>query len=154
MSNQTEAQLYRDWIVTTVERIFVALDGLSGDDLNWKPPAPETNSLYVLASHMLGNLQENVMFQLGGRPLDRDRDAEFAASGASAAELRGRWEQRRAGVTDVLTRLAPEALDRQYTRPRSGQVLSGRALLLMTAIHVGEHAGHAEMTRDLLRARG
>ena len=153
MASQTEAEMYHERIVTTIDRIFATLDGLSGDDLNWKAPADATNSLYVLATHVLGNVQENIAYQLGGRPLDRDRDAEFEAFGASADELRARWEQRKTEVAAVFANLAPDALDKEYTRPRSGEVLTGRKLLLNTAIHAGEHAGHAEMTRDLLKAR-
>jgi hypothetical protein len=154
MPSETEGQLYHELIVGTVERIFAALAGLSGDELNWTPPAPETNSLYVLATHMLGVLQENVVYLLGGQSLVRDREAEFAASGVSADDLQAQWEQRKVEAAAVFARLDSVALDREYTRPRSGQVLSGRWLLLHTAIHAGEHAGHAELTRDLLRARG
>ena len=153
MASQTEAEMYHERIVTTIERIFATLDGLSGDDLNWQAPAEATNSLSVLATHVLGNVQENIAYQLGGQPLDRDRDAEFEACGASADELRARWEQRKTEVAAVFANLAPGALDKEYTRPRSGEVLTGRKLLLNTAIHAGEHAGHAEMTRDLLKAR-
>ena len=42
MAGQTEAEMYHERIVTTIERIFAALDGLSGDDLNWKAPADAT----------------------------------------------------------------------------------------------------------------
>lgn len=154
MPSQTEARNYHDGIVSTVERIFAVLDGLDGDDLNWKPPAPGMNSLYVLATHILGGLHEAFDYQFAGKPLERIRDAEFEASGASAAELRARWEQRKAQMAEVFARLPPDALDKEYTRPRTGQVLTGRRMLLIAAIHAGEHAGHAEMTRDLLRARG
>jgi hypothetical protein len=97
-----EARLYHERIVANVERTFAALTGLSGDELNWTPPAPEANSLYVLATHLLGILQENIVYLLGGQPLDRDRDAEFAASGVSADELRTRWEQRKTEVAPCL----------------------------------------------------
>jgi hypothetical protein len=154
MPSQTEAQLYHAYIIATVDLIFAALDGLSDDDLNWAPPAPATNSLSALATHMLGSLQETFVYQLGGQPLDRDRDAEFDASGVSADELRNRWEQRKAEIAAVMTQLASDALDKEYTRPRTGQVRTGRAMLLTAAIHAGEHAGHAELTRDLVQARG
>jgi hypothetical protein len=153
VATQTEAQMYHERIVDTVGRIIATLDGLSGEDVNWKPPADATNSLYVLATHMLGNLHENIVHQLGGQPLDRDRDGEFRASGASAEQLQARWEQLKSEVAATFANLAPDALDREYTRPRSGEVLTGRKLMLNTAIHAGEHAGHAEMTRDLLKAK-
>jgi hypothetical protein len=153
VASQNEVQLYHERIVETVGRIFAALDGLSDEELSWKPPAPGTNSLSVLATHMMGTLQESVVHLLGGRPLDRDREAEFAAAGAGGAELHARWERRKAELAAVFATLAPEALEREYTRPRSGAVWTGRRLLLHMAIHAGEHAGHAELTRDLLRAR-
>lgn len=154
MPNRTEAEVFHAGIVATVERIFATLDGLSAAEVDWRPPAPGANSLGVLATHILGNLQEMILYQFGGRPLERDRDAEFAAAGTSAEELRARWEQRKAEIAEVFATLRPDALEREYIRPRSGQVLTGRELLLLTAVHAGEHAGHAEMTRDLLRARG
>ena len=43
-------------------------------------------------------------------------------------------------------------LDQPFTHPRRGQ-MSGRAILMVVIRHAAEHMGHAELTRDLIRAK-
>jgi len=145
--------MYHERVIATVERIVATLEGLSEDDLNWKPAVSETNSLFVLATHIMGNVRENVLHQLGGQPTNRDRDAEFRAAGNSSEELRQSWDGLKSEIAATFAGIASDAMDREYTRPSTGEVLTGRKLMLNTAIHAGEHAGHAEMTRDLLRVK-
>jgi len=69
----------------------VALDGMIeivttlGDDLaNARPAIADTNSPYVLLTHCLGVMEYWGGHVVAGRTVERDRDAEFVASGAVA----------------------------------------------------------------------
>ena len=55
--------------------VRAALDGLSGDQLQWMP-CEGANSLATLVVHMLGSEAETLC-SIAGLPAARDRDAEF-----------------------------------------------------------------------------
>lgn len=152
MPAEPELALLTRKLTSAVDRIFACIDGIDGDELNWKPSAPDANSLYVLGTHITGNVRQNVMIVLGGAPDDRDRDAEFEASGASAQELFDRWNEVKAQITARLDELGGEILDREYNHPRRGPS-TGRELLINAIAHANEHIGHAELTRQLYNAR-
>ena len=45
-----------------------SLEGLTETQLNWRPAAPDTNRLYGITTHVLGNAEENIL-----ATLDRER---------------------------------------------------------------------------------
>ncbi len=139
------------FISSSLARLVTLLDGLDADELNWRPPAPEANSLYALATHTLGNVEENVLETLGGESVHRDREAEFRASSSSAASVQQRWQALRPEVERALAAFTLADLDRPYEHPRRG-MLTGREVLIVVARHAAEHLGQAELTHDLLRA--
>jgi hypothetical protein len=146
-----ETSDFAEALCNAIERILACLDGLDAEGLNWRPPAPETNSLYVLAYHSMGSAEAAIIGELGGQPVDRDRDPEFTASGDSAAPLHARWEALRPRLREALARLTPADMERTVHHRRFG-AMSGRAYLILAAQHPAEHVGHAELTRDLLNA--
>lgn len=148
----TEVALYMDRITRVVERFIAAGEGLSEEEINWKP-AEGANSIYVLATHTMGNVRENIVQLLGGEDVGRDRDSEFVATGRGVDGLREAWAALQVRIAAVLDALDAGALDRDYARPRGGETLPGRGILLQTAMHAAEHAGQAELTRDLVRNR-
>lgn len=152
MTVHPEIALLTRKLTNAVDRIFACIEGIDSDELNWKPPAPDTNSLYVLGTHITGNVRQNIMVVLGGAPDDRDRDAEFMASGSSAQELVDRWNEVKAQITARLHELGGDILEREYDHPRRGPS-TGRELLINAIAHANEHIGHAELTRQLYAAR-
>jgi uncharacterized damage-inducible protein DinB len=142
-----EAKIYADSIVDKVERIVSCLDGNSTDEINMRPPIPETNSLLVLAVHTMANVEEATFKALLGQEVDRDRDSEFAATGNSAEQVRKHWDVLKSRIHPAIAGLSSEQLSKTYDHPRRGP-MTGRELLLFTATHASEHVGHAEMTRD------
>jgi hypothetical protein len=48
--------------------------------------------------------------------------------------------------------LPPDVLEGRFMFGRHGEV-SGLKVLVLLVRHAGEHCGHAELTRDLLRVR-
>ena len=138
-------------ICTAIERILRCLEGQDAQGLNWRPPAEATNSLYALAFHAMGSAEGFILGLLGGEQIVRDRDAEFLASGDSAEPLSARWASLRPRLRSALDTMPPAMLDETFTHPRIG-TMTGRAFLILVAQHMAEHAGHAELTRDLLNA--
>lgn len=148
MSEKQQIDTFWGYISRSIDRIIVCLDGLPEDDLNWRP-IETANSLYVLATHILGTTEENIVGTLCGQQVERQREAEFAASGASAEPIQSKWSELRIRIEQCLEHLPSGELDRKREHPRRGQ-LTGREVLIVVARHAAEHMGQAEFTRDLL----
>lgn len=142
---------FADPLIAAIERILACLDGLDADGLNWRPPAPLTNSLYVLAFHTMGSAEAAIIGELGGEHVERDRDAEFTVSGDSREPLDARWRALAPRLRETLNRLTVADMEKTVHHRRFG-AMSGRAYLILQTQHPAEHAGHAELTRDLLKA--
>jgi len=131
------------------------LDGLPGEVLNRPVPLPEANSLFALATHLLGSTEFWALQMGTGRDVDRNRDAEFHASG-SYADLAARAERLVAALHDVLPGLSSDDLDRPghgERRPSmlpAGQPVTVRDCLLHAIEHSGLHLGQIQITRQLL----
>lgn len=145
-----KALVYWRFITSSVDRLLVCLDDLEEAALNWRP-LPNANSLYVLATHMIGNIEETVWGLVCNQSIVRDRDAEFRATGHDAQVLRTHWQTLQTQIAQHLAQLPSSALDQEHLHPRRG-ALTGWAILLIVARHAAEHLAHAELTRDLLLA--
>ena len=150
MRSQEIATFWR-YIAGSLERLVALLDGLGEEELNWRPPAEATNSLYMLAFHTLANAEENILGTLCGGPTQRSRESEFAVRGSTAESLVDRWRSLRGRLEVALSVLSPAELDASKMHPRRGQ-LQGREILIIVARHAAEHLGQAELTRDLMKA--
>lgn len=150
-----DVRLYADELGRLIGKLVEALDGLSDDQLNWKPPIEEANSTFVLVTHTLGNIRAWVLGICCGQLIDRDRPAEFASHG-DASELVQRARALAHDVEEGLTTLEPSALDElREARQRlwgAGTVepVTGRGAILHAIEHASEHLGHIGITKDLL----
>jgi hypothetical protein len=142
-----EVELFWHKIADSIDRILACLDGLDETDLNWRP-LENANSLFVLATHVIGNIEENIATILH-QSVDRQREKEFSAWGTSGEPVLQRWRELQEHISSRLAELTSKDLDREYAHPRQGTI-SGREILLVAARHAAEHAGQAELTRDLL----
>lgn len=127
------------------------VDGLSEAQLNWHPPVPNTNSLYVLVTHSMANAEENLCYTLLGKSSQRDREQEFQAKGSSADELLAHWQDLRPHLEEAISGLSQEDLYRALVHPRRGPI-TALDILIIVARHMAEHLGQIELTRDLLLA--
>ena len=127
------------------------VDGLTVDELNWRPPAPDTNTIYALTAHTLGNVRMHVFRVLLGQTIDRDRDGEFRSVADASNVPIPAWPTLRSKVEAALGELPPEAMDRSFDHPVFGP-LTGREVLMVMMRHTAEHHGHVELTRDLIVA--
>ena len=149
MQQTREIDIFWTLIAGTVDELVGCLEGLGESELNWSP-MDDANSLYVLATHTMGNIRQNVLRGLCDVPLQRDRDAEFLATGVSPDEIKARWSELRDQISSCVKELPADRLDRAKEHPGRG-VISGRETLTLVARHAAEHFGQAQLTRDLLR---
>jgi uncharacterized damage-inducible protein DinB len=133
-----------------------ALAGVPAEGLNRAMPLPETNSLFALATHLVGAAEFWVLTLAGGRTVNRDRDAEFSAVGApdALAARYGRWI---ADVHAVLDGLPDAQMERIAHPPTAyrGTLPDGemtvRECLLHAVEHCAIHLGHIQLTRQMQR---
>ncbi len=138
-----------------------ALDGMVaivtdlGDDLaNRRPDVPDTNSPYVLLHHCLGVMEYWGGHVVAGRPIERDRDAEFRASGP-VGELVARTRQARRRLAEDIADLDPGAPPRGAVRPDDATLPVGRTqggALVHIYEELAQHRGQMEGCRDVLLA--
>lgn len=137
-----------------------ALDGMAailaelGDDLaNRRPPLAGANSPYVIVTHCLGVLEFWVGSLVAGRAVERDRAAEFTASGpvdalierVAAAKDRLRADLSVAESAAPLRAPAPV----KYAGTPAGRSQGGA--LQHVYEELAQHHGQLELTRDVLR---
>ncbi len=150
-----ELEGYRRRFRSLIRGVSTALDGMSEEQLNWRPPAPETNSAYVIAAHMQGAVRGWVLGIACGQPVERDRPAEFAAPGTDAADLIASGERLADEIDAALGALTAANLDRRmlpdqsHWGPSEAQEITVREALERAADHAATHVGHVELTRDL-----
>jgi uncharacterized damage-inducible protein DinB len=137
-------------------QVLAQLQDLSDEELNRPLTLPETNTLYALATHMVGAGEFWVLAVAGGRTIPRDRPAEFRATG-SYSDLTARYERWLAGVHEVLDALVPARMEERVDVNRyrsvplaSAQEVSVREALLHALEHSALHLGHIQLTRQLL----
>ena len=148
-----EVDSFWRFIVSSENHIIDCLDGLDEEDLNWRP-LDNANSLYVLATHMMGNMEEVILGTLCGQKISRRREEEFKVVGNSAEFVRQTWREAQERISSHLAKLSQVELNKEYDHPRRGK-LTGRDILIVVVRHAAEHMGHAQLTRDLLfQARG
>ena len=91
-------------------KLLACVEQLSDDDLWWRPN-PVSNSVGNLILHLCGNLRQWIVSSIGGVRFERDRDAEFAASGPlPKAELVASLAQVAQEVDGVLAQIKVEQL--------------------------------------------
>jgi hypothetical protein len=141
--------------------VDLALDGMAvivdelGDDLaNRRPPFRDSNSAYAILTHCLGVLEYWGGATVAERPVQRDRAAEFTASGEVAGLLRRTDLARRRLREDIVgldptERPANVRVDPEDPVPYTG---TKGAVLLHVLEELFQHLGQMEVTRDALVA--
>lgn len=138
-----------------------ALDGMVqivadlGDDLaNRTPDLDGANSPYAILTHCLGVIEYWGGQVIAGRPVERDRDAEFIATGAVSDLVEATRSARRRLAGDV-SAFEPDAGPRGAVRDRDAVLPLGRTqggALFHIYEELAQHRGQLEITRDILRA--
>ena len=118
---------------------------------NEAPDLPGANSPYQLVFHSCGMLEWWTRRAILGESVDRDREAEFAATG-TVEQLRARVEQVSAQLAADLPRIDLDAPLRVPHPDYDGTPVasSARGAMLHVLEELAQHHGHLELTRDLL----
>ncbi|MGA9776173.1 MAG: DinB family protein [Candidatus Dormiibacterota bacterium] len=129
--------------------------GELGDDLANKAPRLEgANSPYAILFHCLGVMEYWAGRVVSGRTIQRDRAAEFRASG-TVAEITSLVERARAQLVADLKGLDPLAAPRVPPEGWDAPAAIGstqEGVLLHILDELSRHFGQMELTRDLLRS--
>ena len=135
-----------------------ALDGMAqilsdlGDELaNQRPDLPGANSPYAIVTHCLGVLDYWLGVRVAGRSVERDREAEFRASGP-VGELLERVEVAKQQLRADLALADTSAPLQPDPRPASRPDLSQGGALIQVYKELAQHHGQLELTRDVLLA--
>ena len=129
---------------------------LGDDGANRRPDLPGANSPYALLTHCLGVVDYWCGALVAGQPVERDRDAEFRATGP-VAPLLARVDAVRARLADDVLAADPDAPlherpPAEYLGP-DGIGTRGAALLHVLEELV-QHHGQLQVLRDALVAAG
>jgi hypothetical protein len=152
MSIAPEVETALPLLVAAVDRVVAAAADLDAEALNWRP-LPGASSLAALGLHVLGMTRENVMTHICRvQSSDRVRAREFEPADESGESLAARWAALRPDVETALTAFPAEQLGDPRNHQTFGEV-PARELLQRLVAHAHEHAGHAELTRQLLVER-
>ena len=136
------------------DEMTAAAAGLGDDLVNVVPGLPSANSAYQIVFHCCGMLEWWTRAAILGLDVDRDRDAEFVATG-TVAQLTARVAEVRAQFLADLDRIDPSAPlsgdpSEEYQGTPIGET-SGGALMHVFE-ELAQHHGHLDLTRDLVLA--
>ena len=153
MAPSETARHFWPYIARSIERIVAALSDLedAGVPLDWRPPATSANSACAIAVHALGTTEHRLLTVLCGIDVNRNRAAEFAATAGSAMVIADDWRALEVRITTALEKLTEADLATSRWHPERGEI-TGLDMLIVVARHMAEHAGQAELTRDLALA--
>jgi uncharacterized damage-inducible protein DinB len=144
------------WFVDlALDQMAAIIDELGDDLANRRPPFRRANSPYVILTHCLGVMEYWAGATVAERPVQRDRAAEFSASGDVKNLLRRTEHARRRLREDIVgldagARPAHVRSD-QDLDPVPYAVAKG-AVLMHVMEELFQHLGQMEITRDALVA--
>ncbi|HEY7294139.1 MAG TPA: DinB family protein [Dehalococcoidia bacterium] len=137
--------------------LLAAIDGLPAQALDWTPLAAGSSSIAVLIHHCADALRWWLVQELAGRPVAYDRTRDFAAHGEDAATLAAALNAAFDECAAALRGLDPSLLARVWpvgiAHPRRGQEQSGHFRIYYPLMHLAEHIGHLQLTRQLWEER-
>ena len=120
-------------------QIGECLDLMTDDDVWWRPNET-ANALGNLVLHLAGSNRYYIAYAIGGREIERDRDAEFAARrNPGRLEVVKLWDETVRISREVLESLDPTRL--METTDRTGKSTTIAALLLHASHHTAVHLG-------------
>ena len=144
----SEIAEYLDSINRQRTKIWKTLEAADPACLNWAPTNDETNSLFVLGTHVIGSEHGWIFEILGDGEKTRNRPAEFLAQGNSLDNLREEYEREAEETKRVLSALTSEDLQTTRNRESHGDV-TVRWVILHVIEHSSEHLGQMELTKQL-----
>lgn len=140
-----------------VADIFEQLEGIPEHDLNaWLPRdgMRDVNTFFALATHTVGAGEFWILEAASGRPVERNRIAEFGSTG-SLEQLRVRFDRWLAETEEIFATIDDDTLASVFYRPASpergmSEARRTRAECIAHALeHTAVHLGHLQLQRQL-----
>jgi Protein of unknown function (DUF664) len=145
---------YRWFVDQALHEMADIVEGLGDELANRRPPFRDANSPFAILTHCLGVMEYWGGATVAERPVERDRAAEFAATGKVAA-LVWRTEVARRRLREDMAGLdasaAPAGVRPNPDHPVPYAETKG-AVLLHVLRELCQHLGQMEITRDALVA--
>jgi len=136
-------------LVGSLDAMRKVIAGADAAALDWRP-APDTNSIAVLAVHSMHSTRMWLSVAMGAPLPERDRPSEFLATADGVQELLAFFDAMGADCRRLLER--SDAFDAGAAR-RTGrdddETCTGAYALLHALEHLSEHVAHAELTSQL-----
>ena len=145
---------YLFYVDDALDSMVAMVTELGDDGANERPPIPGANSAYVILTHCLGVMEYWAGCVVAGRKIQRDRDAEFVASGA-VDDLVARTRAARAQLGRDVATLDAAAPARGYVLPEDAALPYGRTqggALFHVYEELSQHRGQMEVGRDAIVA--
>jgi uncharacterized damage-inducible protein DinB len=137
------------------EQVKSLLEGLPQEALDWRPTEGKgelaTNSLAAMVVHLAGSETFWMKEIIGGKKIERDRDAEFVARGLSSSELKAKIGAAAKVTGEVLSTLTEKQLEE--SRKWKDRSVNVRWCILHVVEHIAQHLGHIQLTRQLWLAK-
>lgn len=129
------------------ETMVQKIEGLTEEQARWRP-SPTANSLLNLVFHLTGVERGWFESAIAGRTIDRDRDAEFVdlPSDVTVASAVDGYRRRWAISNEIATSVSPD--DPCQSEHTKGMQV--RWVLVHLLEETARHAGHADITRELI----
>ena len=145
---------YLEFVASTMAAMVSTLRWLGDERVNQRPRLPGANSPYAIVVHCCGVMEWWGGHVIAGRPVSRDREAEFRATGTVRAAEQLLHTQHQRLLAD-LRALQPDQPPRGGVPP-GGEYGKRQPSQGHAAMHIYEelaqHKGHLDLTRDLLMA--
>lgn len=151
---EAEVQSYIDELSILKWQIRETIKGISDEEANWHPLTSNTNSIYAILYHLKGSEEYWIKEIVGEESVNRDREAEFHASG-QISEILEHWERLDSISNDILGKLNCSNLEESRTPTIPTRFVSHtvRGCILHVISHYATHLGHIELTRQLWEQR-
>jgi len=140
---------YLWYVDSCLDAMVEILEGLGDDLANTRPGLRGGNSPYAIVTHCLGVLNHWGGDEISGRPVVRDRDAEFVESSVDEAALVALLDEADAFL-DRVAMTAPD-LGRTVALPTlsADERRPAMTWLIFNYAHAREHFGQLLLTKQL-----
>jgi uncharacterized damage-inducible protein DinB len=143
---------YLDRLKFLHEEIFIAIDALPQEAMDWVP-LEGIPSIGILVAHLTGAERYWIGDIASGDPSGRVREAEFTVAGISKGELKQRLLDTYSYAEKKIMSFQKDDLNiEQFSPPRDGEKITRSWAILHALEHTGIHLGHVQIIRQLWQA--
>lgn len=144
---------YLSYVDEAIDGMVAIVEELGDGRANARPDIAGANSTFAILTHCLGVMEYWGGHIVAGRTIERDRAAEFQATG-KVADLVAKTRQAQRQLVADLADLDPWAPPRGRPQPGDVDLPLGRTqggALVHIYEELAQHRGQMEVTRDLVQ---